>query len=182
MIFHETPLKDAVLIELEKRGDARGYFARTFCVDEFAAHGLETTFVQHNTSFNTDTGTVRGLHFQRPPHGEVKVIRAIRGAIHDVIVDLRPSSPTYGKWAGFDLTVEDGTMLYVPAGFGHGMQTLRPDTAVAYLSSFRYTPEAEGGVRWNDPALGIDWPLPVSNISDKDSAWPDLDLAAGGPL
>ena len=182
MIFHETTLKDAVLIELEKRGDTRGYFARTFCADEFAAHGLETDFVQHNTSFNTKAGTLRGLHFQRPPHGEVKVIRATKGAVHDVIADLRPDSPTYGKWQGFDLTEEDGTMLYVPAGFGHAFQTLRPDTQVAYLSSYRYTPDAEGGVRWDDPALGIDWPLPVSTISEKDAAWPDIDLAAGGPL
>lgn len=182
MIFHETSLSGARRIELEKRGDDRGFFARTFCRDEFAKAGLETEFAQHNTSFNREAGTLRGLHFQRPPHAEVKVIRAVKGAIHDVIVDLRPDSPTFGQWAGFDLTEEDGSMLYVPKGFGHGFQTLRADTAVTYLSSHPYTPEAEGGVRWNDPALDITWPLPVTAMSEKDAAWPDIDLAAGGPL
>jgi len=182
MIFHATSLEEARLIELEKRGDERGFFARTFCAEEFAAAGLETRFVQHNTSFNREAGTLRGLHFQYPPHAETKVIRAVKGAIHDVIVDLRPGSPTFGHWAGFDLTEEDGTMLYVPEGFGHGFQTLRPDTAVAYLSSHPYTPEDEGGVRWNDPALGIRWPLDVTAMSDRDKVHPDIDLAAGGPF
>lgn len=182
MIFHETPLRDAKRIELEKRGDERGFFARTFCKDEFAKAGLVTDFAQHNTSFNSEAGTLRGLHFQHPPHAEAKVIRAVKGAIHDVIVDLRPGSASFGQWAGFDLTEEDGTTLYVPKGFGHGFQTLRPDTAVAYLSSHPYTPEAEGGVRWDDAALNINWPLPVTSISERDRLHPDLDLAAGGPF
>lgn len=182
MKFHKTSLQDAVRIELEKRSDDRGFFARTFCTDEFAGAGLETTFVQHNTSLGVKAGTMRGLHFQHPPHGEIKVIRAVKGAVHDVIVDLRPGSPSFGKWEGFDLTEEDGTMLYVPSGFAHGFQTLRDDTIVAYQVSTAYTPGAEGIVRWNDPGLGITWPLAVSVISEKDEAAPDIDLAAGGPL
>ena len=182
MIFHETSLKDARRIELKKIGDDRGFFARTFCKEEFESAGLLIDFAQHNTSFNREAGTLRGLHFQHPPHAEAKVIRAVKGAIHDVIVDLRPDSPSFGKWEGFDLTEEEGTMLYVPKGFGHGFQTLRPDTAVAYLSSHPYTPDAEGGVRWNDPALEIAWPLPVASMSERDQAHPALNLPAGGPF
>jgi len=182
MIFEKTSLTGAVRIELEKRVDDRGFFARTFCIDEFAAAGLDTRFVQHNTSLGQKAGTMRGLHFQHPPHGEIKVIRAVKGAVHDVIVDLRPGSPTFGNWEGFDLTEENGTMLYVPAGFAHGFQTLRDYSVVAYLVSTAYTPGAESIVRWNDPALGIDWPLPVSVISEKDETAPDIDLASGGPL
>jgi dTDP-4-dehydrorhamnose 3,5-epimerase len=182
MRFRETTLADARLIELDKRGDARGFFARVFCAEEFAAVGLETRFVQINHARSLGRGTIRGLHFQRPPHGEVKVVRVVRGALHDVILDLRPDSPTFGRWEGFELTAETGTMLYVPAGFAHGFQTLTDDTEVTYQVSAPYTPAAEGGVRWNDPALGIDWPLPVGTISDKDAGWPDLDLVSGGPF
>ena len=178
MKFHETPLHGAVLIELRKIGDARGYFARTFCAETFAREGLETVFPQHNTSFSAEAGTIRGLHFQRPPHGEIKVIRAIRGAIYDVIVDIRPESATFGQWAGFELSEENGQMLYVPAGFAHGFQTLRPDTAVAYPVSHPYTPDAEGGLRFDDPGLGIVWPAPVTEVSDKDRAWADFDPEA----
>lgn len=179
MKFTQTSLRDAVVIDLERRGDARGFFARTFCTGEFAAQGLETVFVQANHSWNAQAGTLRGLHFQRAPHGEVKVVRCVKGAIHDVILDMRQGSPTYGRWEGFDLTEENGRMLYVPAGFAHGFQTLQDDTAVAYQSSHPYTPEAEGGVRWNDPAFAIAWPRPVAAISEKDAGWPDVDLAAG---
>ncbi len=182
MKFAKTRLADAVMITLEKRGDARGYFARTFCAEAFAEAGLETRFVQANTSHNFRAGTLRGMHFQRVPHGEVKLMRCVRGAVHDVIIDLRPGSPSYGRWEGFDLTEEGGDMLYVPAGFAHGFQTLRDDTAVAYQVSHPYTPAAEGGVRFDDPAFGIAWPLPVTTISEKDAAWPDVDLQAGVPI
>jgi len=181
MKFHQTPLQGAVLIESKKIGDARGYFARTFCAETFAAEGLETVFPQHNASASAWAGTIRGLHFQHPPHGEIKVIRATRGAIYDVIVDIRPRSATFGQWAGFELSEENGHMLYVPEGFAHGFQTLRPDTAVVYPVSRPYTPEAEGGLRFDDPVLAIDWPLPVTEVSDKDRSWANFDPEGAGP-
>ncbi len=171
MKFSKTSLNDATLIALETRGDDRGYFARTFCMQEFSDAGLETVFVQANHSHNAAKGTLRGMHYQKPPHGEVKLVRCVKGAIHDVIVDLREGSPTRGKWEGFDLDAETGRMLYVPAGFAHGFQTLTDDTDVVYQVSHPYTPEAEAGLRWDDPAFGIAWPLSVSTISDKDAAW-----------
>jgi dTDP-4-dehydrorhamnose 3,5-epimerase len=137
--------------------------------------------VQANHSHNVRAGTLRGMHFQTPPHGEVKLVRCVKGAIHDVIIDLRPDSPSYGRWEGFDLTETNGRMLYVPAGFAHGFQTLRDATEVVYHISYPYTPAAAGGLRWDDPALAIDWPLPVAAISPRDAAWPDADLAAGSP-
>jgi dTDP-4-dehydrorhamnose 3,5-epimerase len=179
MRIRETELDGARLIELEKRGDERGFFARTFCEAELAAAGLVTRFVQANHSHNKARGTLRGMHFQRAPHGEVKLVRVVRGAIYDVIIDLRRESPTYGRWQGFDLTAENGLMLYVPVGFAHGLQTLADDTDIAYQVSHPYTPDAEGGVRWDDLAFGIVWPLPVAVISPKDAAWPSVDLAAG---
>ena len=175
MKFSKTSLNDAVLIELEKRGDERGFFARTFCTQEFGAAGLEIGFVQANHSHNAKAGTLRGMHYQKAPHGEVKLVRCIRGAIHDVIIDLREGSPTYRRWEGFDLDAESGRMLYVPVGFAHGFQTLQDDTDAVYQVSHPYTPQAEAGVRWDDPAFGIKWPLPVSTISEKDAAWPYLD-------
>lgn len=178
MKFSITSLKDAMLIELDKRGDDRGYFARTFCTQEFAAQGLETVFVQANQSHNARAGTLRGMHYQRAPHGEVKLVRCVRGAIHDVILDLRPGSPTQGRWEGFDLDAASGRMLYVPAGFAHGFQTLRDDTDVTYQVSHPYTPQAEAGVRWDDPVYGIAWPLPVGTISDKDAAWDYVETPA----
>lgn len=171
MRFTPTTLKDAVLIDLEKRDDARGWFARTFCEEEFAAQGLKTRFVQHNASQNPRAGTLRGMHFQNPPHAEVKVVRCTRGALFDAIVDLRPDSPTYGKWEGFELTAANGRMLYVPEGFGHGYLTLADDTEASYLVSYPYTPGAEGGLRYDDPAFGIAWPREVAVISEKDAAW-----------
>ena len=182
MKFTKTSLRDAVLIELEKRADARGYFARSFCAEEFAAQGLVETFVQANHSHNIRAGTLRGMHYQRAPHGEVKVVRCVKGAIWDAIIDLRPDSPSYGRWEGFELSVENGRMLYVPVGFAHGFQTLADDTDVTYQVSHPYTPGSEGGLRHDDPAFGIAWPLPVSVISEKDAAWPDADLAAGVPI
>ncbi len=175
MIIHKTDLEDARLIELEERGDARGMFARTFCVDEFAAEGLCTQFVQQNMSISAEKGTVRGMHLQDAPHGEVKLIRCVRGGILDVIVDLRKDSPTFLKHAGFELTASNRRQLYVPAGFAHGFQTLTENVEVSYLVSSAYAPHAEMGLRHNDPKLGIEWPLPVSEISEKDASWPLLE-------
>ena len=174
MKFATTTLTDAVLIHPEPQHDERGFFARTYCRNEFAAAGLESDFVQGNMSFNRVKGTLRGLHFQRSPHEEVKVVRCIRGAIYDVIIDLRPESPSYLKWQGFELTEENGLQLYVPRGFAHGFLTLSDAAAVTYQVSAFYTPGAESGVRWDDPRFGIDWPLDVAVLSPKDAAWPDF--------
>ena len=175
MIFHSTTLKDATLIELERRGDDRGFFARTFCADEFAKAGLPTEYVQQNMSFSANTGTLRGMHFQRAPYGEDKLIRCVSGAIVDIIIDLRPESPSYLKWEAFELNEDNKHQLLVPKGFAHGFQTLTDNAEVTYLVSQRYTPAAEGGVRWNDPAFGITWPLEPTEISAKDAAWPDFE-------
>lgn len=174
MKFHQTTLKDAMLIDLERRGDDRGFFARTFCVDEFAAQGLPTEFAQQNTSYSANKGTLRGMHFQTAPHGEDKLIRCLRGAIVDIIIDLRPDSPTYKKWEAFELDDVNKRQLLVPKGFGHGFQTVSDHVEVTYLVSAKYTPSAEGGVRWNDPAFGITWPLEPTDMSDKDRNWPDF--------
>ena len=179
MKFHRTSLTDAMLIDIEPRGDARGSFARVFCEAEFGAQGLETRYIQTNHSINVQAGTLRGLHFQRAPHREVKLFRVVRGAVYDVIIDLRRESPTYGKWEGFELSAENGRILYVPGGFAHGFQTLEDGCEATYMVSAAYAPAAEGGVRYDDPAFGIAWPLPVSVISEKDAAWPHVDLAAG---
>lgn len=178
MEFIPTTLADAVLIRPRRIADARGSFTRVFCADTFRAHGLEAAFVQANHSSNRQRGTLRGMHFQAAPHAEVKLVRVVAGAIHDVIVDLRPDSPTHRRWQGFDLSAEDGAMLYVPAGFGHGFITLTDDAHVTYQVSHPYTPAAEGGLRWDDPAIGIRWPLVPTVISDKDAAWPLLGVAA----
>jgi dTDP-4-dehydrorhamnose 3,5-epimerase len=172
MRFTPTTLQDAVLIDLEKRADPRGWFARTFCEAEFAAAGLATRFVQANASANPQAGTLRGMHFQHAPHAEVKVVRCTRGAIFDAIIDLRPHSPTFRRWEGFELTAENGRMLYVPEGFAHGYLTLENDSEVGYLVSYPYTPGAEGGLRYDDPGFGVAWPSEVAVISDKDAAWP----------
>ena len=177
MKFVPTPLCGAYLIELEKRGDHRGFFARFFCEQEFAASGLETRFVQVNNSLTAGAGTLRGMHFQLPPAAEVKVVRCIRGALHDVIIDLRADSPTYLKWFGADLSAENRAMMYVPRGFAHGFITLVDDTEALYLVSAPYAPELERGVRFDDPSFGISWPLAPTEMSAKDRAWPDHDLA-----
>ena len=174
MKFATTTLKDAILIEPEPRSDERGFFARTYCRNEFAAAGLETDFVQGNMSFNHAKGTLRGMHFQHAPHEEVKVVRCIRGAIYDVIIDLRPESPSYLNWQGFELTEDNGLQLYVPCGFAHGFLTLCEEAAVAYQVSAFYAPGAEGGVRWNDSRFAIEWPGDVAVLSPKDAAWPDF--------
>lgn len=174
MIFHDTTLKDAKLIDIEPRGDERGFFARTMCRDEFSRHGLVTEYVQQNMSFSRTTGTIRGMHFQRGVHVEAKLVRCIRGEILDVIVDLRAASPTYLRHEGFNLSAGNRRMLYVPPGFAHGFQTLSEDCEVFYAVSAAYAPEAEGGLRHDDPALDISWPLPVTNLSEKDGSWPFL--------
>ena len=180
MKFRQTPLHGAHLIELEKRGDDRGFFARFFCEKEFGAAGLETRFVQANNSLSAAKGTLRGLHYQLPPAAEVKVVRAVRGALWDVIVDLRPGSPTYRKWFGAELNEANRLMMYVPRGFGHGLVTLCDNVEAIYLVSAFYSPEAERGLRWNDPAIGIEWPLEPQEMSEKDRKWPDLDPAFHG--
>ena len=174
MRFHPTALAGAFLIEPVLHEDERGFFARTFCREELGREGLVTDFVQHSISFSRVRGTVRGMHFQRPPHQEVKVVSCAKGAIRDVIVDLRPDSPTFGKWQGFDLTARNRLRLYIPAGFAHGLQTLEDETEVEYLISTFYTPAAADGVRHDDPAFGIRWPLPVAVISERDRQWPDF--------
>jgi dTDP-4-dehydrorhamnose 3,5-epimerase len=175
MIFTKGPLEGAVVIDLEKREDDRGFFARAWCEREFADHELATRLVQCNLAFNEAEGTLRGMHYQVAPYGEVKLVRCTRGAIYDVIIDLRPDSPTFKQWMGVELTAENRRMLYVPEGFAHGYQTLVPETEVFYQVSEFYTPEAEGGVRWNDPAFAIEWPdTEVRTISEKDASWPDF--------
>jgi dTDP-4-dehydrorhamnose 3,5-epimerase len=174
MIFTQTELPGAYILDLEKRGDARGFFARTWCQNELSAHGLNVNVVQANMSFSKTKGTLRGMHFQRAPHAETKLVRCTMGAIYDVIVDLRPDSPTFKHWIGVELSAQNHRMLYIPEGFGHGFQTLTDDVEVTYQVTAFYTPGAEGGVRYNDPAFGIEWPLAVSEISDKDRAWADF--------
>jgi dTDP-4-dehydrorhamnose 3,5-epimerase len=179
MRFSPTELCGAWLIEPVPARDDRGFFARTFCIQEYEDHGLTTCFVQHNTSSSVVRGTLRGMHFQRAPHGEVKVVSCLKGAIWDVIIDLRPRSPTYRQWQGFELTAENRHQLYIPKGFAHGFQTLCDDVEVGYLISAFYAPAAASGVRHDDPAFAVEWPQPVSVISEKDRTWPDfLDAAA----
>ena len=172
MIFHKTTLKDAWLIELEPRGDERGFFARTMCRDEFAKHGLITEYVQQNTSVSANRGTLRGMHYQMEPYAEAKLVRCLHGAIVDVIVDIREDSPTYLKHEMFELTDQNRHQLYVPPGFAHSFQTLADNVEVSYLVSAPYNPESERGLRYNDEKLGIHWPETVTTISDKDAAWP----------
>jgi dTDP-4-dehydrorhamnose 3,5-epimerase len=174
MHFAESFLAGAWLIGSVPARDSRGSFTRTFCLQEFAEHGLETRFAQQSTSHSAARGTLRGLHYQRAPHTEVKVVSCRRGKIWDVIVDLRSSSPTYRRWQSFELTAGDHRRLYIPMGFAHGFQSLSDDTEVDYLISAFYEPAAAAGVRYDDPAFAITWPLPVSAISDKDRTWPDL--------
>ena len=173
MQFHPTSLRDATLIRLEPVRDDRGFFARNFCIDEFAAHALETKYLQHSISFSARRGTLRGMHFQRAPHEEVKLVRCTRGSIWDVIIDIRPDSPSYLRLQGFELSCINGDQLYVPKGFAHGFQTLTDNVEVSYLISEPYRAQAAAGIRHDDPCFGITWPLPVSVISTKDLSWPN---------
>jgi len=174
MIFNKTPLHGVYTIDLEKRGDDRGFFARVFCKKEFAEHGLETEYVQMNDSFNTKAGVLRGMHYQLTPFAEVKLVRCVSGGLYDFIVDLRPDSPTFKQWFGTELTAENRRMLYVPRGFGHGFVTIEDNTEAMYLVTASYEPGAERGVRYDDAAIGVKLPVPISEISAKDAAWPDL--------
>jgi len=174
VIFSETTLKGAFVIDLELRSDDRGFFARTFCAREFAAHGLNPSIAQANTSLNRKKGTLRGLHFQYPPVAETKVVRCTSGAMIDVIVDLRPESPTYLRHIAVELTGENRRMLYVPKRFAHGYQVLDDNTETTYLMGEFYTPAAAGGLRYSDPRLAIAWPLPPLDLTQRDQAWPLL--------
>jgi dTDP-4-dehydrorhamnose 3,5-epimerase len=179
VIFTQTRLAGALVIDPEPHADDRGFFARTFCAREFAEHGLTTTLVQCNVSLNHHQGTLRGMHWQAPPHEEAKLIRCTRGAIHDVIVDLRPGSPTLGEHIGVELTADNRRMLYVPEGFAHGFVTREDDTEVFYQMSAFYEPGAARGMRYDDPAVGIRWPGEVRVVSERDRAWPDWEGVRG---
>ena len=176
MLFTATRLKDAFIIDLEQRQDHRGFFARTFCAQEFEAHGLKPTVAQCNLSFNYKKGTLRGMHYQVAPASETKMIRCTQGAIYDVIIDMRPESPTYLMHTGVELTAQNHRALYVPEMFAHGYQALTDEAEVVYQVGEFYTPGYERGLRYDDPTFGIEWPLPVSEISEKDAAWPLLEL------
>ena len=173
MIFEETKLAGAFIIKLEKLEDERGFFARAWCQKEFDDMGINSRIVQANLSYNEKKGTLRGMHYQVSPYQEAKLVRCFRGAIYDVIVDLRSDSPTYKEWIGVELSAQNRQVLFVPEGFAHGFQTLENQTEVFYQVSEFYTPGAEKGARYNDPAIGIEWPLPVSVISEKDAGWAD---------
>ncbi len=173
MIFTETELPGAYIVDLEPREDERGFFARAWCRHEFAEQGLSTELVQCNISYNRHKGTVRGMHFQNAPHAEVKLVRCTQGAIYDVIIDLRPGSSAHKRWIGVELTAANRRTLYVPKGFAHGFQTLADETETFYQVSDPYAPDSEGGVRFDDPVFGIEWPLGEPTvISEKDQGWP----------
>lgn len=174
MIFKETPLKGAFTIELERLEDERGFFARSWDQPEFEAHGLRPRLVQCNISFNKRKGTLRGMHYQAKPHEEAKLVRCTRGAIYDVIIDLRPESSTFKQWMGVELTADNHRMHYVPEGFAHGFLTLRDRSEVFYQMSQFFVPASARGVRWDDPAFGIRWPIAVQVISDRDKSYPDF--------
>ena len=173
MTFIETNLNGAYVIEIQKLEDTRGFFARTWCKNEFDSRGLISYLMQANISFSKKKGTLRGMHYQIAPNQESKLVRCTKGAIYDVIIDLRPNSLTYKQWLGTELTAENYKMLYVPESFAHGFQTLENDTEVIYQVSQFYAPQSERGVRYNDPAFGIKWPVDVQVITDKDNNWAD---------
>jgi dTDP-4-dehydrorhamnose 3,5-epimerase len=175
MKFHPTTLAGSFTIEMEPRGDNRGYFARAFCLREFSMQGLETQFVQMNISRSVKRGTLRGIHYQRAPAMETKLVRCIAGALYDVIVDLRPDSPTFLKWFGQELSTQNLIQMYIPRGFAHGFMTLTDNAEIQYLVSNFYSPDHERGVRFNDPRIGIRWPEHVAEVSPKDANWPDFD-------
>lgn len=174
MIFEPTPLPGAFVITPERLRDERGFFARTFCRKDFEAHGLNPDVAQCNISLSARRGTLRGMHYQRPPHAETKLLRCTAGAIYDVIIDLRPASPTFRKHFGIRLEPSDDKMLYVPEGFAHGFLTLEDDSSVFYQMSRTYAPSHAAGVRWNDPAFGIAWPLEPTLMAERDRAYPDF--------
>lgn len=177
MIFRESPIRGVFLIDLDKRGDDRGFFARAFCEREFAEHGLVTRFVQINDSLSARAGTLRGMHYQLPPRAETKVVRCVRGALHDVALDLRSGSPTFGQSFAAELTADNRRMMYLPKGVAHGLLTLADDTEAVYLVDEFYAPEQERGIRWDDPRFRIDWPIAPVVVSDKDRSHRDFDPA-----
>jgi dTDP-4-dehydrorhamnose 3,5-epimerase len=166
-------LQGAYLVEIEPRADERGFFARTFCEDEFAAAGLVSRFPQASVSYNARRGTVRGMHFQAAPHEETKLVRCLAGAVHDIIVDLRPASPTYRRSIGLELSAQNRSALYIPRGFAHGFQSLTDDSELLYMIDVNYVAEAARGVRWNDPFIDVCWPDPIEVIADRDNSFPD---------
>jgi len=176
MQFHQTPLPGAWVVELDLLGDERGWFARSFDAEEFSSRGLNAAVVQCNASFNAHAGTLRGMHYQAAPHGESKLVRCVRGAIFDVAVDLREDSPTFRAWHAVELSAENRLAFYIPDGLAHGFQTLSEDCEVLYLMGHEYVPDAARGVRWDDPALAIEWPPPSGErtISPKDLSYPEL--------
>jgi dTDP-4-dehydrorhamnose 3,5-epimerase len=176
MIFTETKLKGAYVLSIEKLEDERGFFARSWCRREFEKHGLNPQLVQCNISFNSHKGTMRGMHYQVKPYEEAKLIRCTTGSIYDVIVDIRPHSPSYKQYLGIALTPENHKMLYVPEGFAHGFLTLEDNTEVFYQMSEFYAPDHARGFRWNDPVFGIEWPANVQVISDRDRDYPDFNV------
>jgi len=178
VVFVATKLPGVYIIEVEKMEDERGFFARTFCPQEFEAHGLNPRVAQCSTSFNKKKGTLRGMHYQAAPHQEAKLVRCTMGAIYDVAVDFRADSPTFKQWVAAELTAENRRMFYIPEGVAHGFQTLQDNSEVFYQISVLYHPECSRGLRWNDAALGISWPLEAKTISKRDEAWP----LVGGPL
>ena len=172
MIFKETRLQGAFTVEMEPIGDNRGFFARAWCQREFQARGLISCFVQNNITVSPKQGTLRGLHYQVAPHEEVKLVRCTQGAIYDVIIDLRPESPTYLEWLGTELTARNRKMIYIPGGFAHGYQILMDNTEVFYQVGQFYAPEYERGIRWDDPTFAIEWPItPPVALSEKDKSW-----------
>jgi dTDP-4-dehydrorhamnose 3,5-epimerase len=182
MRFEETAVAGVWIVDVEEIHDERGFFARTMCVREFEERGLNGAAVQCSVSFNHHRGTLRGMHYQQAPATETKLVRCIRGAIHDVVVDLRPDSPTYRRWVGVELTADNRRALYIPELVAHGFQTLTDDSEVFYQIGAFYAPEHARGVRYDDPALAIDWPLPVSMIAEKDTRWPLLEAVEIGGL
>jgi dTDP-4-dehydrorhamnose 3,5-epimerase len=174
VLFTETKLIGAFIIDLERREDDRGFFARAFCQNEFSDHGLKPVIAQANIGFNRRRGCVRGMHFQYPPAAETKVVRCTRGGVFDVIVDLRPESPTYLEHISVELTADNHRAIYIPERFAHGYQALEDETETSYQVGEFYTPGAEGGLRYDDPDLGLTWPLSVTEISEKDERWPLL--------
>jgi dTDP-4-dehydrorhamnose 3,5-epimerase len=184
MIFSKTKLKDAFIIAVQRCEDDRGFFGRTFCQKEFEKIGVNANIAQANVSFNKKKGTLRGMHYQAAPYEEVKLVRCTRGAIYDVIIDIRPDSPTYKQWIGVELREDSYMMMCVPERFAHGFQTLEDNTEVVYQVSQFYTAGSERGIRYNDPAFQIHWPLEVRIISEKDGSWPDysLEKTSGGSV
>jgi dTDP-4-dehydrorhamnose 3,5-epimerase len=174
MIFKDTELKDAYIIELERLSDDRGFFSRSYCANEFREHGIKHHILQSNVSYNKAKGTLRGLHYQEKPYEEAKLIRCTKGAVYDVIIDIRPGSISYKNWTGAELNEQNHRMLYVPKGFAHGFITLEDKTEVTYQMSEIYTPGVDKGIRWDDPAFAIEWPVTVSKISEKDQNWTDF--------